>query len=687
MKYLQLFTVISIIASLVSCMEHDIAKLSSEINSEAVFALPIINSTTTIVDLLPENDNLSSDEDGYLRVVYRQEDIAEVSSDSLFSIEDQTPASQEYLIEEIELPNFSTLESVSLAEITSNLNDQNLALSITNAISSSQINGSAYFPPIESQSGGTYTVQCSDQFLYISCTDGELSFTIENNLSIELSSLELRFSNTNDNSEIALLSFQDIAPFSSVSAQINLDESILYSDLNFEIVSLSSPGSGIDPLDQSNWVSSSLNDKLSFFISGNDLLVNDGVVKYPAQSGPDTIIVIDFTTDLEIDLIQLSTGFLTYNFDSDINTVLELSMTIPQLLDQNNSSFYKLIQVAPGETSFSIPLENYTLDFNNSSNQFQIEFSSEIIGNQNFVDFNKHDKISSSMKLENLDYDFISGYFGQLEEEIDQGELQIDLSILSDIASGIDLVSPSLSFTINNEMGIPFVIDVDVIGYSEFEAFNLEGPSVDAPSMASSVTMFDNTNSQLSDFVSFSPDVINYSGVVISNPEGDLGIPNTLTANSSINVSYELDLPLQIKIKDAVTIDTLELDFDVDNFPDIDQVESVEFHLQTKNEFPIDIALSVFFEDSVSGLILDSLNFDLLQAAPVDENDIVNEPIHFETKIKLSSNQFDALLNSNRALLNLRMNSYDTENTAIKLYTDYEFVIDAGILIETKILE
>jgi hypothetical protein len=270
---------------------------------------------------------------------------------------------------------------------------------------------------------------------------------------------------------------------------------------------------------------------------------------------------------------------------------------------------------------------------------------------------------------------------------IDQGELQIDLSILSDIASGIDLVSPSLSFTMNNAMGIPFVFDVDVIGYSGFEEFNLEGPSIDAPSMASSVTTFDNINSQLSDFVSFSPDVIKYSGVVISNPEGDLGIPNTVTANSSINVSYELDLPLQIKIKDAVTIDTLELDFDSDNFPDIDQVESVEFHLQTKNEFPIDIALSVFFEDSVSGLILDSLNFELLQAAPVDENDIVNEPILFETKIKLTSNQFDALLNSNRALLDLRMNSYDTENTAIKLYTDYEFVIDAGVLIETKIVE
>ena len=687
MKYLRLFTFTSLIASLISCMDHDIAKLSSELNSESVFALPIIHSTTTIVDLLPENDNLSSDEDGYLRIVYRQENIAEVTSDSLFLIEDQTPSTQEYIIEEIELPNFSTVQSVSLAEIMSNLNDQNLALSINNAISSSQINGSAYFPPIESQFGGTYNVQCSDQFIYISCTDGELSFTIENNLSVELSALELRFSNANNDTEIALLSFQDIAPFSSVTAQINLDQSMLYSDLNIEIISLSSPGSGSDPLDQSTWVSTSLNDALSFSINGNDLLVYEGVVKFPSQSGPDTILVVDFTTDLEIELIQLSSGFLTYKFDSDVNTVLELSMTIPQLLDQNNSSFYKLIQVAPGETTFSIPLENYTIDFNNNSNQFQIEFSSEIIQNQNFVDFNKFDQISFSMELENLDYDFISGYFGQLEEVIDQGELQIDLSILSDIASGIDLVSPSLSFTMNNAMGIPFVFDVDVIGYSGFEEFNLEGPSIDAPSMASSVTTFDNINSQLSDFVSFSPDVIKYSGVVISNPEGDLGIPNTVTANSSINVSYELDLPLQIKIKDAVTIDTLELDFDSDNFPDIDQVESVEFHLQTKNEFPIDIALSVFFEDSVSGLILDSLNFELLQAAPVDENDVVNEPILFETKIKLTSNQFDALLNSNRALLDLRMNSYDTENTAIKLYTDYEFVIDAGVLIETKIVE
>ena len=59
----------------------------------------------------------------------------------------------------------------------------------------------------------------------------------------------------------------------------------------------------------------------------------------------------------------------------------------------------------------------------------------------------------------------------------------------------------------------------------------------------------------------------------------------------------------------------------------------------------------------------------------------------FDINIVLSSGQIDALFNSNMALIEIKMNSYDNENTAVKLYTDYEFKIAVGAILELNIEE
>jgi hypothetical protein len=86
-------------------------------------------------------------------------------------------------------------------------------------------------------------------------------------------------------------------------------------------------------------------------------------------------------------------------------------------------------------------------------------------------------------------------------------------------------------------------------------------------------------------------------------------------------------------------------------------------------------------------VVFDSLKIELLEAASVDENGRSIEPRVYNSNISLNSGQFDALFNANQTILDIRMKSYDVENTAIKLYTDYEFIIDAGVIIELKIEE
>ena len=670
-----------------SCMEHDLATLSSNIELEYGVAIPLIHSTTTLSDLLPDNENMLTDDDGLIRIAFREDSIAQIESDSLLVIENQEPTEEQFIVGKIDLPDFDTNMLVDMSDLTGNL-DPTLSSQITSAIDYSQTFGNAYFPPIEQQSGGVYNAQASDQFLSVFISEGQLSITITNNLAIDLSVFNLRLSNAIDNSLVGLFEFSDVQAGSVASSSISMDGVNLYSNLNMEILDLASPGTGTNPLDQSQWVPISNNDELAIVIEGNGLVATEGMVKLPYQIGPDSTFVVEmnFEDGAEIDFIELSAGQFVYSFNSDLNTTLELTLEIPQLVDENNNSFSEVIQIVNSSLEInSVSLENYNFDFSTSVNQLQINYSSQILASQDYVSYDETNEISFSIGMENLEFDLIQGYFGQIEEVLAEDVLDLDLSALSEIASGIILESPSLIFTADNSIGIPFKIDLELIGDNGIEQVSLEGPLFEILSEEISTNTIDNTNSQLPELIALNPTTVTYSGSVVSNPLGNTATPNTLRPNTNITLGFEMDLPLYLRIQDAVTTDTLDLTFDFEN--PIDMIESVKMKLRIQNEFPLDVDLTMFFQDSISGLVLDSLNIGLLQAAEVDETGKTKEPKIYNSNISINASQFDALLNSNKTILDIRMSSYDSDNTAIKLYTDYEFVIDAGVLIDLKIEE
>lgn len=673
-----------------SCLEHDLTTLSSTINAELGFAIPLIHSTTTLGDLLSENEHMSTDPDGLIRISYRQDSIAHVESDSLLVIENQTPTIQEFTVGAISLPNFESSMLVTMGSLTSNIQDSDLSNEITEAVNYSQVHGSAYFPPIAPQSGGVYNTQASTEFQSVLISEGVLNIEITNNLAIDLSLLELRLSNSVDNTEIGVFLFENILAANSESVSVQLQNINMSAEMSMEIVNLSSPGAGPNPFDESTWLSISNQDELVIEIEGVDLIVTQGFVKFPEQAGPDSIIVVDMDFDegVEIELINLSAGQFVYSYESDLNTTLELLLEIPQLVDANSNPFSETIQIEnSGLVTESISLEGYSFIFQDSSNELQVNYSSQIVSTESFVSYNHVDEITLSIGMEDLDFELIQGYFGQLDQTIEEGILDLDFSALADISSGIVLESPSLVFTTDNSMGLPFQIDLNLIGELNGENVALNGPSLMVPFEQVSTTSFTSYNSQLPELIALNPSAVSYSGSVVSNPLGNVGTLNTLRPNTGITIGFEMELPLHLRIQDANTKDTLALSFGSENTSDLIVVESVRMQLRTQNEFPLDVSLTLYFQDSITNVVFDSLKIELLEAAPVDENGRTIEPIIYESNFGINANQFDAIVNSNSTILDIRMNSYNNELTAIKLYTDYEFIIDAGIIVELKIEE
>ena len=385
---------------------------------------------------------------------------------------------------------------------------------------------------------------------------------------------------------------------------------------------------------------------------------------------------------------------MVYNYESSVNTSLQLMIEIPSLKDQMGIVFSEIIEInntqSSGPQMFSFSIDNYSFDLSDSVNQIQVNYSSQIMGSNTFESFSENDQIHIDISMEDIEFSYVEGYFGQIEQEIEQDEMDFDLSILEEIVPNLYLETPNLRFTVDNAIGVPFLIDLDLLGINDDESilllmvqtFRLKG-------LMSTITDFNNSNSQLSDLISISPSQILYSGSVLSNPSGNMGVLNSITNGSDIKIGFELDLPLHLRLEDAMRTDTLDLDFggENDDTTEADYVDSVILKLHTENEFPLDIDLMILFTDSVSGLILDSLDVEMLDAAEVDEDGRTISANIYDSNIILNSGQIDALFNSNRALLDIKMNSYDNENTAVKLYTDYQFKIAVGAILELNIEE
>ena len=676
-----------------SCMDEDLSMINTTLEVQPNLAIPLIHSTTTLVDLLPDDENLSTDEDGFIRITYREDSIAQIESDSLLQIDNQEPTEESFALGTIDLSDFDVEMEVGLLDLIGNLPDQALADEVNIAIEYSNNNGSAYFPPISSQSGGVYSQEGSDKFQSILISDGSISIQIVNNFPIEITSLQLQLKNNVDQSLLGTFFFNDIAVGATVISSVELENTLMYNELAMDIVEVSSVGSGPDPFDQSTWQPILETDKLDIVISGNSMQITEGIVKFPEQEGPSDsfVIDIDFEDDAEINLIDLSAGNFVYSFESSVNTVLELTIEIPQLINEMGSAFIEVIQIenttSIGPQSFSVSLDNYSFDFSESANQLDINYSSHILGADSFESYNQNDEIHLSIGMEDLDFSYIEGYFGQLENEIDEDVLDLDVSTLEDIASGIYLESPNLRFTVDNSIGIPFEIDLNMTGVNGGETVQLNGPPLEISSSSTSIIDFNNSNSQLSDLIALNPSQILYDGTVLSNPAGNEGDINSISPGTNITIGFEMDLPLHLRIEDAITTDTLALDFGDNTEPSSDYIESLQLKLHTENEFPLDVDVTVLFADSLSGLVLDSLNLELLEAAEVDEDGRTISANIYDSNITLDADQIDALFNANRALLDIKMNSYDSENMAVRLYTDYEFIIGIGALVELKIEE
>ena len=689
-KYLSL----PLLFILSSCMDENLNKLSTQVIQETQIAVPIIGASITLFDLLPLDDNIRIDEDNFIRIVYSRENFASVSSDSLLDLENQEPSVRSMTLGAIEIENHEDDFRMTILQLSQNIEDTELGGYFPQGVAYSDANGSAYFPPIVPQSAGYYSRPGPDAFKYVLVESGTIEIALLNEMPVEITRLEMTLMNQNDSSVIGKFYFENIPVGATYTQEIFIEDQTLYNNLLMFVDTFNIEGSGLNPFDQSTYVPLSYDQGVDVFVKTKNFIVSEGLVRFPEEQGPsDTIIVdLEFENDMILSKMNVDEGDFNCSFESSVKTDIDVNFTIPQLKNEYGEAFQFSFVVSNteenGAQNSSYAMDGYNFDLSQSLNKLEVYYSTNVIATPEYeehVVFSENDSIRISIGLDNMEFSSIEGYFGQVVKTIDASEFSLELNTLQEIATGIVLENPKITFIADNSMGIPFSINLNMEGLNNGEMVSLNGPNIEIDANGISSTEYNHTNSQIVDFIALNPDVMMYSGEATSNPEGNQGELNFITPESGLEIGFEMNLPFHLRMENTKLSDTLGINYKLPSSVS-DNIEeylvSGELIFAIENGFPFDAEVQVYFKDSLTSVKLDSLELDLIESAEINMDGKVENPSYLNYSIQLNEEKYLNIIEANQVIINVVFSSYEFENTSVKLYTDYEINIGMGILSE-----
>ena len=676
-----------------SCLEQDLKMLSDELYVDMQVATPLIHSTTTLYDLLPEDDHIQVDDENFIRIVYRDENFTSVNSDSLLDVENQPHSVKSMELGAIEIDDYEDAFRMTILQLSQNIEDTVLGSNFPAGVEYSAIHGSAYFPPIPPQSAGYYSRPGPDAFKHVYVESGIISIELFNEMPVEITHISMTLMNTVDSSIIGNFYFNNIPINQAQSYDLLVELDTIHSDLIMFVDVLHLEGSGTNPFNEDLYVPLNYDQGVDVTVRTSEMLVKEGLVRFPEKDGPSDTIIVDlqFDNGMELTLMDVVEGDFAYSFESSVKADINLNVEIPSLKNDLGEVFTYSILVSNtesvGEQFNSYPIDGYSFDLADAANELEVHYSTTVVPTpitEDHVVFSEYDTVRVSIGMDNMDFSYIEGYFGVVERSIDEAELDLDFSALQQIATGVRIETPELTFFADNTMGIPFEINLDLKGFANGEFIDLNGPPLLIPSNQTSTSVYNQNNSQLVDLIALNPEQMIYSGSAISNPLGDMGVPNFISPGTGLEIGFEMDLPLHLRIMGAEMNDTLRWDFEglfSSNTSEITEfVESVDLHFHVENGFPFDCYVNMFLMDSINDMVLDSLELNLLEAASVNENGQVETPKVYSFELGLDQQQVESFIEANQVIVSVTLATFENESTAVKLYTDYEFVLGIGVL-------
>ena len=647
---------------------------------EPGFGVPLATFNITLSNLLGNDSTLTIDPDSSIKIVFRNDTIAQQSVGDFMEIPTQPPSVTSLGLGAIGIDNFGSSQSVLLSSLLNNLNPLT-ASAITTAAG---FGIPTPFPAIPKQSGGSYNLPQINDFAEVTFSKGALNISIYNGFPTTLDSLVLELQNAavspNPPVSLGFARFANIISGSSQTQPIVLAGQTMSNNINFNIVTIESAQSP-------NNVLISLDSAITISMAGDSLEVVNGMVLIPSQDfSADTNRVNFATADggQELYSILLSSGDLEFSFVSSIAEEIRVEIDMPSI-SVGGVPINRIISIQPNATTNEvISMAGATIDLTTDPvqpfNTLPVIVQASLIGSGNLVQIDSSNSLTVNYGFNNIDFSQVNGYFGTDTIEIAESTLDLNLSFLKDLGGSVFLANPKIDLLVTNSIGAEIELTLDM------EASTVDGQSVslDAPAQtlpfpstpgatASGALNYDRNNSKLDSLLSLPPDTLRTGGRIILNPNGNTG-SNFITSSGEIQIGMEADLPFELSARGIGFGDTS----DFDAASTLNGVVEAKLRFRSVNRFPFDLTVELTFLDSLDAEV-HSINAPLVLAAQVDANGRVIAANQNTSEVVLSASAMPEIKKAKKMILRLAMSTANGGQQVVKIYTDYDISMTLGL--------
>ncbi|MEK6479653.1 hypothetical protein WJR50_19075 [Catalinimonas sp. 4WD22] len=407
--------------------------------------------------------------------------------------------------------------------------------------------------------------------------------------------------------------------------------------------------------------------------------------------------------ELTLYKIECKQGELSVAINSDYNHDLNVTLTLPEILDANEEPLILDFNLPSWASNYSIQtkdLAGYSLNIDQEKINYIMEVS--IVGSGNAIDAT--DKIYFDLNMMDIDFSYLEGNFKEISIPVDADTLKIPF--LANAVNGEVALNPNLKLDFINSFGAPIapdfsniyvkrksgvVVQLEDEGESHFFSGEYEFPYLqdrnELPAMKTQLV--DRTNSNLEDAFAELPRGIAYLfGFELNSTEGDTSF---VSENSSIGIDMEVELPLEGRF-DIVLEDTIAVDLGFDQ-----EVEELKVLIKTENGFPIDAGLQIFFLDKEGDKIYDSNgqavrlfgeDAQLLKAAQIVNSatgETKSTSIDMPISATINAEMYDLIKQAGSMLVQASLQSESEDEDLIKLYDNYNIRFSLAMQIKSSL--
>ncbi|MFY0592663.1 hypothetical protein [Roseivirga sp.] len=291
-------------------------------------------------------------------------------------------------------------------------------------------------------------------------------------------------------------------------------------------------------------------------------------------------------------------------------------------------------------------------------------------------------RINFDIGVNNTSFDRVYGNVGNQSLAVNFQVVNFDF-FRNFEAGNIGFADPKIRFIFDNSFGFPLGIDfqeVSAIG-SEGEILPLEGDVVDnlqiinGPTVAQegqlirSEIELNRENSNIDVLLSSQPAKVIIEVDAGANPSTIAPVYNFVNDASILDISVEVEIPLDININQLIAEEVL----DFNNGEDLDEAKRILFRINAENELPLGGLVELQFLDAQNNVIFTIDERAAFAGAPVGADGRTTEAALSTTDIQLEETDIRALENATSINVVATLTTTDANsNVAVKFFEDYE---------------